>query len=115
MKIVKFKEIRKGSLVAFFSLQIPSWGGIIIHDMTLFCSNGKRWIAFPSRLVEKDGERKYYSYLRFETDVPMKKFSEDVLKVLDKYIAENPSQQTSQDVAKVNKSTPSYDSEDLPF
>jgi hypothetical protein len=85
MEITKYKEINKNSLQGTFTLKIPKWGDFLIHEMTYFKKDSNRWVSFPSRGYEKDGEKKYYSYCFFEDPAVLKSFSNKVLAALDIY------------------------------
>lgn len=110
MEIVKFREMQKGTLLGFFSLKLPKWGNLIINDLSLFSKNGHRWISFPARQYESNGEKKYASYLIFEEKETMVKFQDEVLKALDKHLAQQQPQPPKQE-----KTVPQYVEEPLPF
>jgi hypothetical protein len=47
MSCTKFAAIEKGSLLGFADLVLDS--GLILHDVMLLESNGKRWVNLPSK------------------------------------------------------------------
>jgi hypothetical protein len=89
IEIVNYKpsehQYRKGS----FSIKIPKWGNFLIHELSYFKKGDQRWITFPSRAYEKDGEKKYFPFNSFEDALMKKSFQEKVLGALDKYLATN--------------------------
>ena len=68
INVVDYKQIDKGALKARFNIHVPSWH-LMIRDCTLMESNGKRWIGFPSRMYEQDGQKKYFSFIVIEKEV----------------------------------------------
>lgn len=101
MDITQYKTVNKGALQAVFTLRIPKWGNFLIRDMTYFKKANQRWVSFPSRPYEKDGETKYYQYNMFEEKTMGEAFQKRALEALDKYISENPVQ-ASMDQKKMN-------------
>jgi hypothetical protein len=62
--VTNAKLINKNSLVGRFDLEMPS--GMIIRDMLLLESNGRRWCNFPSEKFEKpDGTTGWKSLIAF--------------------------------------------------
>jgi hypothetical protein len=89
IEIQSYKEVNKNSLTGTFSIKIPKWGNFIIKDLCYFKKNTQRWISFPSRTYEVDGQKKYHPYALFEDAQMMKSFQEKVLQALDEYILKN--------------------------
>lgn len=68
MKIINFKEINKGLMMASFDLVMEEWG-LTIRKLTLFHKNTNKWVSFPSQKYEtKDGGTSYYPYVVMEKD-----------------------------------------------
>lgn len=87
-EILRYTPLEKGSLQGFFSLKIAKWGQFVINDMRYFAKEGgARWIAFPQRQYEKDGEKKYAPYCKFEDRGMEHAFGDQVLKALDAHFA----------------------------
>lgn len=87
MEIISYKAINKGMLQGSIALKIPTqWGELIIYDISVFMKDGNRWISFPSKTYEKEGEKKYFQYNRFENRENSDAFQKDVLKHLDAFI-----------------------------
>lgn len=86
-EITQYKEINKSALIATFTLKINKWGDFCIREMAYFKSNDKRWVTFPSRQYEKDGQKKYFQFCTFETNELNETFKAKVLEALDKHIA----------------------------
>ncbi len=83
MEILNLKEVNKGALVCFFGIKLPKWGNFIINDCAYMSKDGKRWISFPQKKVEVNGETKYYPYNKFEERDMQDKFMEQVMKLVE--------------------------------
>lgn len=101
MEIKNYKAINKNTLIANFSLLIPKWGNFIIREIAYFKKDNKRWISFPCRIYEKDGEKKYFPYMAFGEDSTFKTFQEKVLALLDEFLAKNPLQENMPNLNEV--------------
>lgn len=89
IEIIQYKPINKGSLQGTFSICVEKWGNLVIRDMGYFKKENNRWITFPAKMWEKDGEKKYMVYLNFKETNTMKNFQEKVLQQLDLFIKNN--------------------------
>ena len=78
----QFKEMNKGSLLGFANIYIPKWG-IEVYGISLFQKGDRKWVSFPSREYEKDGEKKYLSHLKFRERGHMDLFGERVIKAVE--------------------------------
>ena len=67
-----WKPLRKGSLVGFVSITMPS--GITIHEVSILETNGKFWASPPSKpmidrdgrvMIGDDGKRRYTPIIEF--------------------------------------------------
>lgn len=87
--ITQYKQVGKGCLIGKFSIRVQKWGGFIIRDMAYFQQGHKRWIGFPCRQFEVEGEKKYISFNSFEDGKTGKLFQDEVLKSLDEYFKKN--------------------------
>jgi len=96
MEILKHKPINKGSISALISIKIPKWGDFVIKEIVIFEKNGGRWISFPQRTYEKNGEKKYYSLNSFSSGEVFDKFQKQVLQALDEYLKKNPDQSSNE-------------------
>ncbi len=85
IEILKFKSVSKNSLQGFLDIKVPKWGGFIIREIGYFRKGDQRWISFPSRVYEKDGEKKYHNYNLFEDAKVMQEFQKKVIEALDAY------------------------------
>jgi len=83
IECTKYTPINKGTCLGSLSVYVDKWG-LDIYGITLHQKNGKRWINFPSRMYEKDGEKKYVPYFRFKDAQVYEKFCEEVKKAVDK-------------------------------
>ena len=87
MKVTNWKAYQKGTLQGFFELALDS--GLNIRGMTYHSQDGKRWVSFPSKPYESDGETKYQSILHIPGDGRWKKFQSLALAALDSYFAQH--------------------------
>jgi hypothetical protein len=62
-RAVNSQSALKGS----FTVEIPKWH-MQIRSITLFQKESQIWISFPSREYEKDGQKKYFSYIVFDKE-----------------------------------------------
>lgn len=91
--IENYKEINKGALIAKFNAIIPKWGDFIIHEMCYFKKDSKRWVTYPQREYEKDGQKKYFQYNGFKDMKMNDTFKNKILESIDEYLKKNPSSQ----------------------
>lgn len=89
IEISKYTQIGKGSLVGRFNIRIQKWGGFVIREMTYFQKGHQRWVSFPSKQFEVEGEKKYMHYNLFEEPSMQAAFQEKVLKALDEFFKKN--------------------------
>jgi hypothetical protein len=75
--ITNAKPINKNSLIGRFDLQLPS--GMVIRDMLLLESNGRRWCNFPAEKYEKpDGTAGWKPLIAFADRETADKFQSQV-------------------------------------
>lgn len=67
IKLENFKEVYKGSVLYQFDLYIAAVG-LTIRSCKFIQAGSNKFISFPSKEYEKDGEKKYYSYGIMEKD-----------------------------------------------
>lgn len=79
----KYTPIEKGALKAAVNIYVPKWG-VEIFGIKLFEKNGNKWINLPSREYEDNGEKKYFSYIRFKDKAHFEAFSSKVKEAIDK-------------------------------
>jgi hypothetical protein len=72
------KQLRKGTLLGFFDLEMPS--GLIVRGAMLFEKGGKRWVSFPSKeWTKQDGTKGYSPLLEFADRSISDKFQAQVV------------------------------------
>lgn len=106
IEITHFKPVNKGYVVGTFSIRVPKWGNFCIRELTYFKKNENRWISFPSRQYEKNGEKKYFSFCAFEEPAINKSFQDKLLKCLDEYISKNNLDQPENKIQSINEEIP---------
>jgi hypothetical protein len=90
-----YKSVDKGTLQALINVFVPKWG-LEIFGVQICMKNGHKWINFPSRMSEENGEKKYFPHLRFKEKTHMEAFTKKVLEAVDKYcMAQNQPNQSN--------------------
>jgi hypothetical protein len=64
IECIRYTPINKNHCLGIATIFVPKWG-VEINGITLLQKDGRRWISFPSKQYEKDGEKKYMPYFRF--------------------------------------------------
>jgi len=81
----KFTPYKKGNLQGFADLYVDKWG-VTIYGCSLFKKEGKRWINFPSKEYEEEGEKKFIPMMNFESKHHQFAFSEKAKQAIDQFI-----------------------------
>lgn len=105
MKIIQYKPVGKAPTLGFISVVVPEWNNLTIYNITHFSKDGREWISFPCKTYEKDGQTKYFSYLRLEKD-DMVKFQAQVFEALKVYQANGEPKPQARTVPEKTKYTP---------
>jgi hypothetical protein len=81
-----WKPLSKNTLRGFFSATLPS--GLVLHDLMLHESNGKRWIGLPGKpYTDASGKETYAKIIDFATRAVADRFRDAVLRALDDHLA----------------------------
>ena len=84
-----WKPLRKGSLVGFVSITMPS--GITIHEVSVLETNGKFWASPPSKpmidrngvvMIDDAGKRRYSALIEFVDRDTRSRWSNAVIEAL---------------------------------
>jgi hypothetical protein len=76
--VTNAKLINKNSLIGRFDLEMPS--GMVIRDMLLLESGGRRWCNFPSEKYEKsDGTTGWKPFIAFADRKTADRFQSQVV------------------------------------
>jgi hypothetical protein len=104
MEVTRYlKSPNQSALIAYFSLkfqvQIEAFGvmmpaNMFVNDMKLFLKNGRKWVSFPDKKYEKDGQPQYIPYMGFTERND--EFNNAVLKAIDEFCAKTAQTQTQQ-------------------
>jgi len=86
IECVKYTPVNKNTCLGMATIYVQKWD-MEIYGISLHQKDGKRWINFPSRMYEKDGQKKYLSYFRFRNADNYKKFCEAVKEAIEKHAA----------------------------
>ncbi len=89
--IVKYNPSKNpsGVLQGTFSINVEKFGNLEIRNMSYFQKGSQKWITFPSKDYEKDGQKKYFPFLHFKEAKTMDAFSKKVLEALEMYLHNN--------------------------
>ena len=88
IECTKFKSFQKGTLQGFADFYIPKWG-VELNGCTLHMKDGKRWINFPSKEFDDNGEKKFAPLFKFRNKKHWEAFIEEGKRAIEKYCAEN--------------------------
>jgi len=83
MIITNLKPINKNSLICTFEVKVVKWGNFFIRDICFFKKGEQKWLGFPSKQYEKDGEKKYFAYNGFESKETNEAFQRKVIAILE--------------------------------
>jgi hypothetical protein len=84
-EIVKYLPVNKPGLLGFLTVRIFK-GALEIRDIAHRVTDGREWIAMPSRSYEaKDGTKKYQDYARFVKKEHHEAFCEDLLRAIPEF------------------------------
>ena len=89
IEIQNINPVMKKSLLATCSVYIKPWH-MTLHEVMIFEEGARRWINLPSQVYEKDGEKKYKELITFDNDSARKRFRDQIMTDVDKFLAENP-------------------------
>ncbi len=86
IEISNIFPIHKGDLMATCSVSIKPWE-MTFHKVTIWQKGVNKWITLPREKYEtRDGDTKYNDLIEFHTPASKKRFSEQVIAAVDKYI-----------------------------
>lgn len=83
IEILKFDPIDKGTLQGKITIKMHKWGGFCIEDIALMKKEDKRWLGFPSKKTQVDGQDKWVPLVYFESANIQRKFCDEILKAYD--------------------------------
>ena len=84
-----WKPLRKGSLIGFVSVSMPS--GITIHEISVLETNGRFWASPPSKpmidrhgvvMIDDNGKRRFAPFLEFLDRDTRSRWSDSVVAAL---------------------------------
>ncbi len=108
MKITNLREINKGLMISSFDVTIEEWG-VTFKRCTLFRTDEKQWVSFPSsKFTDSMGQVKYAPYVFMEKE---KKAKFD-MKVID--MIKTNQFEKAKEQPKANSQT-SFIDEECPF
>ena len=86
IQIVSFKEYRKNSLQGFATIRLTNIG-LEIRDCVLHEKDGKRWLAMPSKPIQKDNKTAWVNILDFYDKGRKDQLQAATLAALDAFLA----------------------------
>ena len=84
IECIRYTAINKSTCLGMATIHISNWK-MTISGIALHQKDGKRWVNLPSRIVEENGEKKYYPYIYFDDKDTKDKFGEAVKKAIDEH------------------------------
>lgn len=88
LECMHVKVHQSGSLFGFADLFSNKWG-VEIRGCPIFEKEGRKWINLPSKEYEEDGEKKYYSFLRFREKSHLAEFVRQAVKSIEDWLTKN--------------------------
>jgi len=104
IEVSNINPVNKNSLLATCSVYIKPWH-IFLHEVTIFQKGANRWVGMPSRQFESGGEKKYVELITFDSDAVKKRFRDQIMVAVDKFLDANPDC-TPEDVIKEDQDFP---------
>ena len=89
MKVLDWREMRKGSLLGFAKIELPS--GMVLNDCTVLMGNNGPWASPPSKpMISKDGiamkdaegKQKYVPIVEFASKEVRERWSAGVVEAV---------------------------------
>ena len=77
IECIRFNPQNKHTLLGFADVKVVKWG-LIIRGVSLHQKENKRWISLPSKQYEKDGEKKWMTYICMENPEYQKEFLKQI-------------------------------------
>jgi DNA-binding cell septation regulator SpoVG len=90
IEVIRYKPVNKGSLQAMIEIKVNKWGGFIIREIAYFEKGGECWVSMPSRMYEKDGQKKYFSYMTFGDQQMDQAFKNKIVEAIQAFVKSNP-------------------------
>lgn len=89
MQVIKYTGTQnKGNLLAYVNFYIPTWD-LFLNDCKLMrAKDGERFIGFPSRSYEHNGETKYFPYVCFGKNAG-ERFKIAALAAIDEHVSKH--------------------------
>ena len=85
---IYFKKFDKGTLKGFANFFIEKMG-MEFFGFTLHEKDGKKWLNFPSKEYDKEGDKKFAPYFRFKEKNHYYEFQRQALKAIQEYKKDN--------------------------
>lgn len=90
IQISNVQAVQKNSLFATCDVYIRPLD-LELCRVCIFQKGANRWLGMPSAKWEgKDGETKFEELVKFRSDATKKRFRDQVMQAIDKYLMQNP-------------------------
>lgn len=77
MKLINLELVERGSIKG---LAVIDWYGIVIHNIKIIKQpNQRAFIRLPEHEIEKNGEKKFYQFLKFRDEEMRRKLENLIL------------------------------------
>jgi len=86
IECIRYTPVNKSTCLGVTTIRVHKWG-VKISGISLHQKDGKRWVNFPARVVDLNGETKYYPYISFDERSHKDKFCEMVKQAIDVHAA----------------------------
>jgi hypothetical protein len=120
VEIVHYREVNKGGLKAFFTVEFGPYAQKV-YDCRYFVMGEKQWVSFPQREISYTDGRKteYFPYINFGDKAYFEQLKNKILDALETQTSEKQDGQTNNKTysRKTNQVSPapSASAQDLPF
>jgi hypothetical protein len=80
-----FRAYEKNTLQGFATL---TYGGLVIKDCACHLKNGEKWIGFPSKQAEINGEKKWINLIEFDAGTDRQAWQRAATEAVDRFVRE---------------------------
>lgn len=120
IKCLSYRPVNKGNCLGFANVEVDVLiDGIstplVLNGLTLNEKNGRKWIGFPSKQYEKDGEKKYAPYFRLPDTGMYRTFCAQIKEIIQKKISEEGFCQDDSSLSRADTNPSSFSGEEIPF
>ncbi len=90
IEVTNVVPVNKGSLLCTCDVYIQPWD-LELCEVKVFEKGANRWLSMPSReYTNPEGVKKYVELINFRKEATKKRFRDQIMSVIDKYLLDNP-------------------------